>query len=80
MPGFFAPAGRPILLAPAGSPPAAMAALQAGADAVYVGLKGWSRGGAKGELTSAELLDVLDRKSTRLNSSHIQKSRMPSSA
>ena len=24
--------------------------------------------------------DVLDRKSTRLNSSHIQKSRMPSSA
>ena len=25
-------------------------------------------------------LDVLDRKSTRLNSSHIQKSRMPSSA
>ena len=27
-----------------------------------------------------ELLDKLDRKSTRLNSSHIQKSRMPSSA
>ena len=26
------------------------------------------------------LLTVLDRKSTRLNSSHIQKSRMPSSA
>ena len=26
------------------------------------------------------LLGVLDRKSTRLNSSHIQKSRMPSSA
>ena len=29
---------------------------------------------------SAELQKVLDRKSTRLNSSHIQKSRMPSSA
>ena len=27
-----------------------------------------------------ELKDSLDRKSTRLNSSHIQKSRMPSSA
>ena len=31
---------------------------------------------SKGELVNA----VLDRKSTRLNSSHIQKSRMPSSA
>lgn len=49
----------PILLAPAGSPAAAMVALQAGADAIYVGLKGWSRGGAKGELTSEELVDVL---------------------
>ncbi len=49
----------PILLAPAGSPQAALAALQSGADALYVGLKGWSRGGAKGELASEELLDVL---------------------
>ena len=30
--------------------------------------------------TSRDLLDDVDRKSTRLNSSHIQKSRMPSSA
>jgi len=59
MPGFFTREIRPTLLAPAGSPSAAMAALQAGADAIYVGLKGWSRGGAKGELTSAELLDAL---------------------
>ena len=29
---------------------------------------------------SAAEIDVIDRKSTRLNSSHIQKSRMPSSA
>jgi len=50
---------RPILLAPAGSPAAARAALQAGADAIYVGLKGWSRGGAKGELTPDELRDAL---------------------
>lgn len=38
------------LLAPAGSPDALATALEAGADAVYVGLKGWSRGGARGEL------------------------------
>jgi collagenase-like PrtC family protease len=34
-----------MLLAPAGSPEALDAALDAGADLVYVGLKGWSRGG-----------------------------------
>jgi putative protease len=48
-----------ILLAPAGSVEAAKAGLEAGADAVYVGLKGWSRGGARGELTPKELLEVL---------------------
>ena len=31
-------------------------------------------------LSMNKLVDELDRKSTRLNSSHIQKSRMPSSA
>lgn len=50
---------RPILLAPAGSLAAAQAALQAGADAIYVGLKGWSRGGPKSELTAKELQNVL---------------------
>ncbi|MGH7406711.1 MAG: peptidase U32 family protein [Candidatus Methylomirabilales bacterium] len=50
---------RPILLAPAGSPEAAAAALAAGADALYVGLKGWSRGGGRGELTAEELKGVL---------------------
>lgn len=52
-------ADAPILLAPAGDPTAAVAALESGADAIYVGLKGWSRGGAKGELTSEELQEVL---------------------
>jgi putative protease len=33
-----------------------MAALDAGADAVYVGLKGWSRGGARRELAWDELV------------------------
>jgi U32 family peptidase len=47
------------LLAPAGSVEAARACLEAGADAIYVGLKGWSRGGARGELTPEELCSVL---------------------
>ncbi len=48
----------PVLLAPAGSPEALQAALDAGADAVYVGLKGWSRGGARGELDWTELVEA----------------------
>lgn len=44
-----------FLLAPAGSPECAAAAFDAGADGVYVGLKGWSRGGARGEMTWDEL-------------------------
>ena len=46
----------PVLLAPAGTPEAVRAALDAGADAVYVGLEGWSRGGARRELNRAELV------------------------
>ena len=44
-----------LLLAPGGSPEAVAAALGAGADAVYVGLRGWSRGGARSELEWPEL-------------------------
>ncbi|HYN15426.1 MAG TPA: peptidase U32 family protein [Terriglobales bacterium] len=46
---------RAMLLAPAGSLEAAVQAFQAGADAIYVGLKGWSRGGARGELDRGKL-------------------------
>jgi U32 family peptidase len=48
----------PALLAPAGSLKAVSAALDAGADAVYVGLKGWSRGGARRELDWNELVSA----------------------
>jgi putative protease len=54
-----------MLLAPAGSPEALDAALDAGADLVYVGLKGWSRGGARGELDRAELTDAVERARAR---------------
>ncbi len=48
----------PALLAPAGSLEAVRAVLDAGADAVYVGLKGWSRGGSRSELDWDELVDA----------------------
>jgi len=44
-----------MLLAPAGNLDAARQAFQAGADAVYVGLRGWSRGGARGEFDREQL-------------------------
>lgn len=44
-----------LLLAPGGSPEAVASALDAGADAVYVGLRGWSRGGARSELEWPEI-------------------------
>ena len=44
-----------LLLAPAGSSEAVAAALDAGADAIYVGLRGFSRGGARSELEWPEI-------------------------
>jgi len=50
---------RATLLAPAGCLDAAAQAFAAGADAVYVGLKGWSRGGARHELDREQLRTCL---------------------
>jgi putative protease len=58
-------ANMTMLLAPAGSPDALEVALDAGADLVYVGLKGWSRGGARGELDWEELEDAVGRARAR---------------
>jgi len=49
-----------VLLAPAGSLEAAAEAFAAGADAVYTGLKGWSRGGARGELDREQLRQCIE--------------------
>ena len=56
---------RPEVLSPAGTLEKLKVAVQYGADAVFIG---------------GQAYGLRDRKSTRLNSSHIQKSRMPSSA
>src|SRR5271166_6857773 len=53
--GIGLPKNCAMLLAPAGSLDAAQQAFQAGADAVYVGLRGWSRGGARGEFDREQL-------------------------
>ena len=49
-----------MLLAPAGNLDVAKHAFEAGADAVYVGLKGWSRGGVRGELDREQLRQCID--------------------
>jgi len=49
-----------MLLAPAGDLDAARQVFQAGADAVYVGLKGWSRGGTRNEFDREQLRQCIE--------------------
>jgi putative protease len=65
------------LLAPAGSLEAVGAALDAGADAVYVGLKGWSRGGSRGELDRAELATAVRMAAARGAALHVAVNTIP---
>jgi len=58
--GTALPKRGAMLLAPAGNLDVARQAFQAGADAVYVGLKGWSRGGARGEFDREELQQCIE--------------------
>lgn len=53
--------GRPILLAPAGSRSAVAPLLAAGADALYAGEKGWSRGGRGAGLSPDEIRETAAR-------------------
>ena len=69
----------PILLAPAGNPEAVRAALGAGADAVYVGLEGWSRGGARRELGWSELVAVQREVASVGRSLHVALNTIPKS-
>jgi len=55
LPNMALPKQCAMLLAPAGNLEAAKQAFHAGADAVYVGLRGWSRGGALGEFDRKQL-------------------------
>src|SRR4030042_126984 len=50
--------GAPELLAPAGSLPAVDAVLSAGADAVYVGCRGWSRDGERASLSPGQVREA----------------------
>jgi putative protease len=67
----------PILLAPAGNPEAVRAALGAGADAVYVGLEGWSRGGARRELDWHELVAAQREVASAGRSLHVALNTIP---
>ena len=55
LPNMGLPKECAMLLAPAGNLEVAKQAFQAGANAVYVGLRGWSRGGARGEFDRKQL-------------------------
>ncbi|MBW2476103.1 MAG: U32 family peptidase [Deltaproteobacteria bacterium] len=49
-----------VLMAPGGSKSMAIAALESGADSVYVGPRGWSRRPQSDELTDQEIFDLID--------------------
>ena len=71
---------RPDLLAPAGSLAAVEAVLSAGADAVYVGCRGWSRDGERSALAPGEFREAAAMCRERGSSLHAALNTVPAAA
>ena len=69
----------PELLAPAGSLAAVSVAFEAGADAVYVGARGWSRGAARSGLSPEEISRASREASRRGAALHVAFNVVPGS-
>ncbi|MGE5663237.1 MAG: peptidase U32 family protein [Deltaproteobacteria bacterium] len=72
--------GHPDLLAPAGSGAAVPAAFDAGADAVYVGARGWSRGEPRAGLSPGEISRAAREASRRGAGLHVALNVVPGAA
>lgn len=68
------------LLAPAGSLAAVAAALSAGADAVYVGYRGWSRDGSRASLSAAEVPEAAAACASKGAELHVALNTVPGAA
>lgn len=68
-----------IMMAPGGTPEMARAVIDEGADAVYVGVVGWSRRGAQDELNDDEIRDTIDYAAARGKEVRIVVNTLPSS-
>lgn len=68
-----------IMMAPGGTPEMARAVIDEGADAVYVGVVGWSRRGAQDELNDDEIRETIDYAAARGKEVRIVVNTLPSS-
>jgi len=68
-----------ILMAPGGTLEMAKTVLDEGAEATYVGVKGWSRRGAQDELDDSDIHEVIDYAAARNQEVRIVLNTLPSS-
>jgi len=68
-----------IMMAPGGTPEMARAVIDEGADAVYVGVIGWSRRGAQDELNDDQIRETIDYAAARGKEVRIVVNTLPSS-